>query len=384
MPPPSKRLRLDGHDPSHVQHPNMMNGRRSQQGVLGQQVGNIKTAAAKAREAHLATFDLRDQTHSKSRRHDNSRGQPLPKNLEPKPKLGSQKRGKVREKPKIKAIFCTPPDLSLQEISRIAPPFKFKTGNTLSLEQQVLGGYFHKSPATPAPQENVMTSLISYSKLKSLPYHNEPLRAGYSPPGVMMMAPKTCFRHSDHATISRDNTADECLRKSASFAYLGSKLAICNETSLKPNLIPTLHHNFRSLSRQDIVLSDPEANATQTNKKDAHEDVGVNSDSVIRPNLPGSQLAATENELQQEQSYTFKCICNFTHDDGNIVYCDLCDTWQHIECYYPYDRVAVTREDFSHSCVDCHPRILDRQRAIERQILSQNKIATPNHDTIKR
>ncbi|KAI8946176.1 hypothetical protein F4801DRAFT_78833 [Xylaria longipes] len=77
--------------------------------------------------------------------------------------------------------------------------------------------------------------------------------------------------------------------------------------------------------------------------------------------------------LAEEEPYTIKCICDFTDDDGNTIYCDLCDTWQHIECYYPYNRVEVTREDFNHSCVDCHPRILDRQRANERQILRQAK-----------
>ncbi|TRX89730.1 hypothetical protein FHL15_009320 [Xylaria flabelliformis] len=365
----------------------MMNGRRSQQGIPGQQVGSIKTATDEAREALLATFDLRDRTHSKNRRQDNiNRGQSLPKNLEPKPKLGSQRKGIAREKPKTKAVFCTPPNLeSLQGISRIAPPSKFKIGNTPSSEQHVLGGYFHESPATPAPQEKFKTSLISPTKLKSLPFHNEPLRAEYSPPGVMMMAPKTSFRHSDHATISRDNTADECLRKSASFAYLGSKLAICNEKSLKPNLIPTLHHDFRSLSRQDTVLSDPKANATQANKKNAHEDVGMTSDSVIRPNPPGGQPAETVNELLPGWCHTLKCICNPTIDYyRHILNCHLCDTWQHLECYYPYDRVAAAREDFDHSCVDCNPRMLDRQGAHERQILSQNRIAAPNHDTIKR
>ncbi|KAI0469421.1 hypothetical protein F4859DRAFT_515916 [Xylaria cf. heliscus] len=75
----------------------------------------------------------------------------------------------------------------------------------------------------------------------------------------------------------------------------------------------------------------------------------------------------------EEEPYTIKCICDFTDDDGNTIYCDLCDTWQHIECYYPYNRVEVTRDDFNHSCVDCNPRILDRQRANERQMLRQAK-----------
>ncbi|KAI1825895.1 hypothetical protein F4861DRAFT_141851 [Xylaria intraflava] len=73
----------------------------------------------------------------------------------------------------------------------------------------------------------------------------------------------------------------------------------------------------------------------------------------------------------EEEPYTIKCICDFTDDDGNTIYCDACDTWQHIECYYPYNMVEVAREDFNHSCVECKPRILDRQQANQRQMLRQ-------------
>ncbi|KAI0394372.1 hypothetical protein F5Y17DRAFT_261937 [Xylariaceae sp. FL0594] len=82
--------------------------------------------------------------------------------------------------------------------------------------------------------------------------------------------------------------------------------------------------------------------------------------------VPNKTLSATE-----EEPYTIKCICDFTDDDGNTIYCDVCDTWQHIECYYPNNMDEVTRDDFSHSCVECKPRALDRQRANERQILRQ-------------
>ncbi|KAI0459562.1 hypothetical protein F5B21DRAFT_499250 [Xylaria acuta] len=93
-----------------------------------------------------------------------------------------------------------------------------------------------------------------------------------------------------------------------------------------------------------------------------------NSAPAITNDVPNRTTVPAE-----EEPYTIKCICDFTDDDGNTIYCDLCDTWQHIECYYPYNRVEVTREDFNHSCVDCNPRILDRQRANERQILRQAK-----------
>lgn len=69
----------------------------------------------------------------------------------------------------------------------------------------------------------------------------------------------------------------------------------------------------------------------------------------------------------EEEPYTIKCICNFPGDDGNTIYCDTCDSWQHIECYYPDSVEDALREDFSHSCVDCEPRFVDRQRAIQNQ-----------------
>lgn len=88
------------------------------------------------------------------------------------------------------------------------------------------------------------------------------------------------------------------------------------------------------------------------------------------PLLPPGPAAKLEEpqkvETVEEEPYTIKCICNFTDDDGNTIYCDTCDTWQHIECFYPNNRDEAIREDFSHSCADCKPRPLNRQKAIQR------------------
>ena len=46
--------------------------------------------------------------------------------------------------------------------------------------------------------------------------------------------------------------------------------------------------------------------------------------------LGGSQALA---EQKMEVEYLIKCICTCGDDDGNTVYCDNCETWQHIECY---------------------------------------------------
>ena len=71
------------------------------------------------------------------------------------------------------------------------------------------------------------------------------------------------------------------------------------------------------------------------------------------------------------EDYIIKCICGFREDDGNTVYCDLCDTWQHTECYYIDKHGNVpTKEELEiidHFCADCQPRSLNAKGAVERQ-----------------
>ncbi|OKL57351.1 hypothetical protein UA08_07544 [Talaromyces atroroseus] len=68
--------------------------------------------------------------------------------------------------------------------------------------------------------------------------------------------------------------------------------------------------------------------------------------------------------LEDEEPYTIKCICAFEDDDGNTVFCEKCETWQHIECYYHGQEVPD-----EHFCTDCAPSplYLDGKRATERQ-----------------
>ncbi|CAG8250128.1 unnamed protein product [Penicillium olsonii] len=72
--------------------------------------------------------------------------------------------------------------------------------------------------------------------------------------------------------------------------------------------------------------------------------------------------AVSDSGAPDEEPYTIKCICSFQEDDGSTVFCERCDTWQHISCYYPGAKVPEV-----HNCVDCEPRILDDRRAHERQ-----------------
>src|ERR1700709_1358856 len=90
--------------------------------------------------------------------------------------------------------------------------------------------------------------------------------------------------------------------------------------------------------------------------------------------------ADQEPVIEEEEPYTIKCICDFSDDDGNTIYCETCDTWQHIECFYPGRVDDASREEFDHSCADCKPRPLDRRHATERQQQRQNKTINDGGD----
>ncbi|KAK4038253.1 hypothetical protein C8A01DRAFT_17649 [Parachaetomium inaequale] len=85
------------------------------------------------------------------------------------------------------------------------------------------------------------------------------------------------------------------------------------------------------------------------------------------PSAVSARDVPRKQEIVEEEPYTIRCICGFADDDGNTIYCETCDTWQHIECYYPDNIEDALRPNFAHSCAECEPRSLDRQQAIARQ-----------------
>jgi len=87
---------------------------------------------------------------------------------------------------------------------------------------------------------------------------------------------------------------------------------------------------------------------------------------VYNATLP-QDVVQKDEPAGEDEPYTMKCICGFPDDDGYTIYCETCDTWQHIECYYPNHVADAMRDDFFHSCRDCKPRTLNVQQAIERQ-----------------
>lgn len=81
--------------------------------------------------------------------------------------------------------------------------------------------------------------------------------------------------------------------------------------------------------------------------------------SSVRPGPPPSLHHSHSNgngpTNGEEEPYTIKCICGYADDtyDGNTVFCDGCNTWQHIACYYFPE--STLEDDFEHNCVECNP-----------------------------
>ena len=92
----------------------------------------------------------------------------------------------------------------------------------------------------------------------------------------------------------------------------------------------------------------------------------------ISTNHTSNEDNDTSNDVHIDEESTIKCICGFKYDDGNTVYCERCDTWQHTECYYPYLHGVVPTKDvlssIDHFCVKCKYRPLDYRAANERQV----------------
>ncbi|KPI37076.1 uncharacterized protein AB675_3648 [Cyphellophora attinorum] len=100
------------------------------------------------------------------------------------------------------------------------------------------------------------------------------------------------------------------------------------------------------LLEPDEMTCDPEAGLDGPGKaEDEDEDRSTAPREQQSPSLNGD---ASSTHLVEEEDYTIKCTCSSAEDDGRTVYCEKCDTWQHIECYYPSKKVPD-----EHFCSDC-------------------------------
>ncbi|CEJ85938.1 Putative Phd-finger domain-containing protein [[Torrubiella] hemipterigena] len=127
-------------------------------------------------------------------------------------------------------------------------------------------------------------------------------------------------------------------------------------------------HDDTMASNKRRVVEQASEQAEDDTTTSTSQPRGANASETLRMR----DLANEESDAEEEGG-KIKCPCNRPDDDGDIIYCETCDTWQHIECFYPDNQEEATREDFAHSCHDCKPRPLDRQRALRRRTKGKGK-----------
>lgn len=117
----------------------------------------------------------------------------------------------------------------------------------------------------------------------------------------------------------------------------------------------------RSFTHQECPL------CAQTDWKSQREyftHLGKHLEQISLAALPHEDDESEDDSDQgDEETFTFKCICGFDHDDVDSIWDERCETWQHMGCYYE-NRSQIPEE---HLCVDCSPRNLDTAGASRRQ-----------------
>ncbi|KAI5286762.1 hypothetical protein KEM54_006535 [Ascosphaera aggregata] len=128
-----------------------------------------------------------------------------------------------------------------------------------------------------------------------------------------------------------------------------SSVAITNPPTAVP---PVTANNSNNISNNDIH---------NNNNNNNNNNININNNSTPTPSAADG-VSSLSLQPEEDEPYTIKCICSFEDDDGSTVYCERCDTWQHIVCYYEKQEVPEI-----HNCADCEPRFLDARGATERQ-----------------
>ncbi|XP_037031288.1 uncharacterized protein LOC119070877 [Bradysia coprophila] len=67
----------------------------------------------------------------------------------------------------------------------------------------------------------------------------------------------------------------------------------------------------------------------------------------------------TETAAEGEDDSITRCICDYEHDDGYMIQCDKCTSWQHVDC------MGIDRQNIpdKYKCEICEPRPVDKARA---------------------
>jgi hypothetical protein len=164
-------------------------------------------------------------------------------------------------------------------------------------------------------------------------------------------------QHLDLASPSMLSALRDTSRKPAEL----SMRVRCPLCALSLNLRTFQRHVGKHQEQLALFALPPKLDDTEDETHDNESD----SDSVFLDTSSAAPDATSgeEEEEEKEDVFTIKCICGFSDDDGNIVLCEKCTTWQHIVCYYE----SVDHVKWVHECTDCLPRAIDTNSAVEKQ-----------------
>lgn len=69
---------------------------------------------------------------------------------------------------------------------------------------------------------------------------------------------------------------------------------------------------------------------------------------------------APDDDGEDVQDEDTRCICEMTHDDGDMIQCDKCSVWQHIVCMGLDKNNRIALEQDQYFCEKCKPRPVER------------------------
>lgn len=87
---------------------------------------------------------------------------------------------------------------------------------------------------------------------------------------------------------------------------------------------------------------------------------------LVEPPLIYQKTGIASNKKGPGADAIIKCICGIQEDDGIMVICTRCKTWQHNTCYYYWGESLIGFPTSCHECEDCEPRKLDAKGATKR------------------
>lgn len=88
-----------------------------------------------------------------------------------------------------------------------------------------------------------------------------------------------------------------------------------------------------------------------------------------------ARLGTDTWEDNEKEEYVIECYCGTNDDDGNTVFCEMCGTWQHIQCYYANEIVPEV-----HVCTGCELRSLVGNSAAHQHKRMRDSLLNANDD----